>query len=376
MKNRLYLLLMFACSLCISCTRTKINGIAEVIHYKGDSPIVADSLLLEDCSVLKLEDNSSSIFVGIDRVLSHADKYYLLDTRMKQVLIYDTLGHYINSIRKIGNGVGEYVSLKDMAIDRANNHLLLLAQPSMILYYTLDGDYIKQTRLKGYHNSIGVDEKFIYLSQASYVNNKPTNGSVVIIDKSTGKTTEKMTPLFETAPYCYNRGMTVSATNNLYFTRKFDDNIYQLGGTEPAILYTIDWNELSFPSDKKEQTYDCSELHFLCSKNKYVYSITDIQDTDSTMCFRTNLPGLFVLSKSRKEVKWFPLIESEDLGVPLPSYLPVGGTDGEILFVFPAHYLMTLKKTMETNPKASKMEKYLESMDEESNPLLLRYTLK
>ena len=115
---------------------------------------------------MKLEDNSSSIFVGIDRVLSHADKYYLLDTRMKQVLIYDTLGHYINSIRKIGNGVGEYVSLKDMAIDRANNHLLLLAQPSMILYYTLDGDYIKQTRLKGYHNSIGVDEKFIYLSQA------------------------------------------------------------------------------------------------------------------------------------------------------------------------------------------------------------------
>lgn len=367
---------MFIVCLFISCKCPQELELGDIISYKGNSPIVADSLLLKDCSILKFEDNSSSIFVGIDRVLKHGDKYYLLDTRMKQVLLYDTLGNYINSIRNIGNGVGEYSSLKDIAIDKSNNHLLLLAVPSMILYYTLDGDYIKQTKLKGYHNSIGVDEKFIYLSQASYVNNKSTNGSVVIIDKTTEENTEKMAPLFETAPYCYSQGMNISATDNLYFTRKFDDNIYLLGGTDLKTLYTINWNELSFPPEKKEQTLDCSELNNLCFKNKYVYSITDIQDTDSTMCFRTNLGGLFVLSKSKKEVKWFPLIENDALDVPLPSYLPIGGTDGEVLFVFPAHYLMMLKKNMRNKANSSQIERIMGTMNEESNPILLKYTLK
>ena len=39
----------------------------------------------------------------------------------------------------MGNGKGEYVDLFDIAIDVAENKLLLLTYPSQILYYDLEG---------------------------------------------------------------------------------------------------------------------------------------------------------------------------------------------------------------------------------------------
>ena len=88
------------------------------------------------------ETNEEALINNIDRVYESNGRYFILDKRMKQVLCYTLSGEHLFTIHAVGNGKGEYVDLFDIAIDEAENKLLLLTYPSQILYYDLEGTYL------------------------------------------------------------------------------------------------------------------------------------------------------------------------------------------------------------------------------------------
>lgn len=373
--NSKYIVVLILGGLLVSCKPSLRNAAPEYL-YAGATKSVADTCIMERLSVFSFEDTPNSLFTNIDRALKFDGLYYLLDRTMNQILVFDDFGKYIRLINKIGNGVGEYSKLRDIAIDRYEKKLLLLVQPSSILYYNLDGTYDRTLSLKGYHNGLSVDSSNIYVVNSTYVNNKSTHYSMTVISKEGGGMKEVLEPLREIAPYCYSQGVPVSATDLVYYTRRFDNTIYSLAGNNINPAYRIDWAGHTFPENLKDQTYECIELNKLCKDNEYVYSITDVQESDNALLFRTNLLGLCVLSKKDKTVRRYNMVMNVECNAPLPSYIPVGGEGHEVFFVYPAYALSGLKKRIPEKIASGEVGKLIRSLNEESNPLVFRYELK
>lgn len=88
------------------------------IPYVGSVKSVADTLIMDGFEMLSFESNDNSLISKMDRVIKYEGRYYVLDKRMKQLLSFDSSGNHLFTINTVGNGIGEYISLRDFSIDK------------------------------------------------------------------------------------------------------------------------------------------------------------------------------------------------------------------------------------------------------------------
>ena len=371
MKN-IWIIMLPIVLLVVGCKETTKNEMLQV-PYIGKVESIADTLIMDSYELLSLESNDNSLISRIDRVIKYENRYYVLDKRMEPLLAFDDSGGHLFTIHAVGSGIGEYANLKDFSIDKEGCWLLLLVDPSAILYYDLsEGKYDHKLKLDNYYDAITNDSQNIYLERATYVNNKLSPSAITVMRKSDNVMNDILKPLTEIAPYCHAQGVRMSATNPLYFTRKFDDCIYKLGYGTLEPLYHIDWKEATFPSLSEKDTYECRKLNEMARKRGYVWSISDLQDSGENILFRTNLPGLFRLSKRMNSIESYDLIFNTLDSIPLPNYVPVGGDANEVFFVYPVHLL----KEQMNRKLSNRLTTLLEFMNEDSNPIIFKYNLK
>ena len=108
---------------------------------------------------------------------------------------------------------------------------------------------------------------------------------------------------------------------------------------------------------------------------KKVYAIDKFQRGDSIITFRTNYPGFYYGSLNTKSIYYILQPIDGEFNLPLVNAMPVGGTDGMIMFDLSQFYL---EKQLEAIPTYGneKFQEIYGSMSEDSNPLLIFYKLK
>lgn len=215
------LIIMF----CGCMTQNEITG--SVAKLETVEKVVDDTLFLKNPQVFCLETKDNALIKRINRVIEWKNTYYILDKSMKQVLAFNDKGRHLFTIHRVGIGKGEYGSILDIAIDRQNENLVFLADPTSLIYYDLQGNFIKTTKLPGYYHSIAIDNGMIYLENETYINNQLSTSSITVIAPDNQKT-ELLKPLREIAPYCFIGESRLNGTTPIVFTRKFDNTIYQL----------------------------------------------------------------------------------------------------------------------------------------------------
>lgn len=369
---------MFWVASCHQSERVAEQG--QVLTYAGYQKALDDTLIFEQNDCMLCETTENSLFMRITRAEKYEGIYYFLDSGMRQVVMFDEDGHHVGTLRRIGNGQGEWSNISDIAIDRHEQQLLILAQPHSLLYFDLQGNFLKSQRLDGDYNTIGVDDEHIYLNKSTYINNELTDTSVAIIDNQSSQMTEILPPLPEIAPYCYAQGNFISGTGDrLLYTRRFDDNIYEMSGDGVSVVYSVDWDDSQFPQSEKDHQWECSELSETCLEKNYIYSMGDFSESDHQILFTTNLMGNFLVDKQTAEVMRIGIIQNTACGTTLPSYLPVGGSPGEVLFIYPANLLLmsnAMARKGDPDSVRPQMQYILDNITEDSNPVIFRYKLK
>ena len=79
----------------------------------------------------------------IEKIIFHQDQYYILCGQQHAVLIFDVNGNFIEKIRRIGNGPGEYLMLYDIIINPFTGNLDFLCPfTGRVNSYDLSGKHI------------------------------------------------------------------------------------------------------------------------------------------------------------------------------------------------------------------------------------------
>ncbi|GAA6255850.1 6-bladed beta-propeller [Bacteroides sp. f07] len=379
LNNSRVSLLGIACLLSCCQSSSRIDNSMAVVSDYID--VVQDTSLFSNPHVFMLEQAEQSLIASIDHVIEHDSTYYILDKRTNQVLFYTHNGRFMHAIKSVGNGPGEYVRLMDIALDPTSSQLVLLSYPSTLLYYDLEGEYIKTIHLgnKTSFHSLVIDEKYIYLSKPTFYNDKLEETSITVVSKQhPDEKYDILEPLPEIAPYCHFRGRTLMRGLTPLFTRKFDNHIYSLKGKEILPEIDINWGGYEFPESMKEHKFSCVELLKYCLGNKYIYEISNVVESERSILFSTNLPGIFILDKLTQDIVHYGKIMNVDYGILMPNYMFVESDNNRVFFVYPAYELVKMKENVKDAPE--KRKKYpekllslLEQITEESNPVIFSY---
>lgn len=147
----------------MSCSTEKsLAFIEKPIEFVDAETSFCDTTYLDDMKMVRLENNGSqSAINNISRIIEIDDQLYIFDRTLNQITVFDNTGRFVRSINKMGHGKGEYVRLIDVTYDRTSKELLCLAEPSSIIHYTTDGDYVRTEKLDDYYTDICCDESYM-----------------------------------------------------------------------------------------------------------------------------------------------------------------------------------------------------------------------
>ena len=216
-----------------------------------DSISITD--FVDHIDIVQLESNSQSLLSNIAQLIFYNDNFYIRDSRQQALFCFSKTGDFKYKISSIGRGPEEYSSLGYFNIDPYNDRLMLLAPFGEILYFDLNGKFIKKTALpsecKAYNEVYAINkETLIFVSAAefnfvyySWIDNKiikntfPINPDIVLLP-----------PI----------GRTYQYKDSIYFNSILNENeIYNVSANIPSVRYKWHFGNLNYTRGQIENIY-------------------------------------------------------------------------------------------------------------------------
>lgn len=172
MKKHLFIITFLTIAFFNACKKTEYNS--ESINPE---PIKVSVLkkyprgsfkdYFVSSKVISLETTNRSLFSNIDRLSMYNDKIFILDKKSNAVLIFSSTGKFLSKIKSIGKGPGEYIGLKDFSVDEKSEYIILYShRPYKLLFYNLEGKFVKEQKLKDYYFNIAfLNDKLLALTK-------------------------------------------------------------------------------------------------------------------------------------------------------------------------------------------------------------------
>lgn len=148
MKTKIVCMLTI-CFFMLSCAKKVDEAEGKGISVKKTSKECKLNDLYSDFEILTLKTGDEGVFRDINKLMIHDGCYYILDkTGKRRVLVFDADGKYKHSIGNAGKGKGEYVNIEDFTIDKENRRVVILAYPSTVYVYNLDGSFVQSKKIE------------------------------------------------------------------------------------------------------------------------------------------------------------------------------------------------------------------------------------
>lgn len=150
LSNRLQLFPVLCLLLFYSCSRQRstirdeeqIETITVSVNEMNNS--IPWYSILDSISFIKLETDKDCAISNIRRIIVHDDHFYIHDFMNHRILVFNSKGKFISKIEKRGAGPGEYLDLRDFAID---DEFIYILTYNRILKYAFNGNYIEDIRI-------------------------------------------------------------------------------------------------------------------------------------------------------------------------------------------------------------------------------------
>lgn len=92
--------------------------------------------------LVPLETSKSSMISNPDKIVFNKERFYVLDSRLSAIFVFDLNGKYIFKIQKSGRGPGEYIDIHDFEINPYTGDIEALSARGQLLRYDPEGKYL------------------------------------------------------------------------------------------------------------------------------------------------------------------------------------------------------------------------------------------
>jgi hypothetical protein len=231
----------------------------------------------DDGYSVTLATGSEYLIRNIDKILIESDTIYILDKRNASIALFDINGNYLNQLKRIGSGPGEYLDIADFII--IDSAILVLSRVmKKILVYSTSLDYIESYPLDDYYDYCHyLDGKILLYSNYS----NETRFNINVFDIKTHKVETRF------LPFKKNQGFSFSPTpfnttfdGDLLITQQYDYNIYDFKQNSIDIILRLDFNTKdkipdNFQDIGFEKMYKDLSMQSVVKRIEYINKIED-----------------------------------------------------------------------------------------------------
>ena len=407
--NKVYIVFVFI--FFISCQNkptplseiTKMDVDADVSNVKNITIDSSDAITLsvkdaeesydvgefiDSIEYIPLETRDDVLIGRISKVILHNNKFYLLDSSVaKSIFIFNKEGKHLNTISTLGRGPNEYLSPKNITIDKYNNELILIDNSSSsLLYYDLDGNFKRKERCGVRFEDILRITKENFLMHTGFYENlqiSKLHGYKILIGSPLGELKWKgflkdkfyNSMGFSGIRYIHECG------KNILVTFPFTNTIHQINPDGTALLRYHFVFKNGSPELYKNLSDTGNDLDINVRRSGMDYYVGDyLAETDNHLITTIEKAGIiqyFIYDINTK--KSFVAIGMDPFGKVIGGVLPCF-TDGNSVYSLLDPSDIQRKKNAikegDTPPKGWELPKVLENVKETDNPVIIRYTLR
>ncbi|MDR3266193.1 MAG: 6-bladed beta-propeller [Tannerella sp.] len=242
------------CSSDSTNSKGTVNNDGEILTLKfnfDETPVnIHDIGLISDVEILNL-DCEEAIFGEISKIIRHKNRIYILDKRQTySVIIYDTLGNFVNLIDKHGQGPNEYIQLSDIFINPDDETLNLVSRTDRkILKHDLNGNLIKVEKMpKMFSNLLKVKDGYLGDMANTAIYEKNSNNVWTLSNKLELKDGFfEIDPTWESSLIAHESFSQYK--DKTYYTTFLDFNVYSIKNGKCSVAYTFDFGKHTWPKE-------------------------------------------------------------------------------------------------------------------------------
>jgi hypothetical protein len=272
---------------------------SRLLQIKQDS--LTTVINHENAEILRFEDFNAKIknihyipffskqpIGSVERLIIY-DKYVIVLDAFKSecVFIFDISGNLINVIKNKGGGPKEYHGLSDISIHKEDSHIVLNDRLApYLLYFTLDGQFVKKTRSTPCFRFEVFGDKIINLlgfAQSFSLDIHENYNVGVSINDSILYKGLPYYPLQVQAVDC--RGLWYNHKDELLYQPQLSDSVYQfVNDSTLYVKYVVAQKKDIW--EKRNENLSSQEYHTLVKESNYTYLRTPILETEQFLAYR------------------------------------------------------------------------------------------
>ena len=328
-KELITLMLGLSSSLFFSCKekieKNKDSLSASTITLSSMEESIQDTVYFKKPQIVVLETTEESLISKITKIAMDDNILFVYDKYSDKLFMFDVNGKYIGRIDKKGNGPEEYAETVDFTIDPVKKQIIILCGvPEKRMYFTYQGEFIKEEKNKDFYLHITTDGKYIYLEDGPL----DREHQFYVLNTETGKEEEKFKTI-NVKNSVYPNGLSLNQGKNILFVRRYDNSIYELKNGEIIEKYKVDFKKHAFPErfiteEEGGVIFDESRTY------EYIYSMSNICENDHCIIFYTNR-GLFLYDKKKDALTGYKQLLNSSftpiVDYKFSYYLPVQNTN-------------------------------------------------
>ncbi len=337
--------------------------------------------LFSKSEIVKLETNRLSLIGNIARIIVFKDQIYILDNQTNSVVVFNKSGKFLHRIQHLGKGKGEYIGLRDFALDKSINQLVLYShRPYKLLHYGLDGKFIREQRLTNVYSNIAVSGEDILLVNTQ----KDRKFSLFLTKDGDGDSNEGFLPISNAGKHLQNFSTPfplIINSEHVLLTFLYSDIIYEYKNSQIKARYKINFGSKAVSESLYNSGKTPEQIFRYAIDNQLGFAIANFRENKNTITFTYGKNIVVVYSKKDKTVKLFDRVLNEKDHLLFYNYFAHDGDDNTMIAIYPAEefkkHFKSYRKDVDT---WSKIPERLKSLDnrvmEDDNPLLVINTLK
>lgn len=326
--------------------------------------------------IIPLELSNETLVQDVFGQIWCNNKLYILDQKQKVVFIFDQEGNFIQKIDKYGNGPGEYTDLVDFQLNRFTGDLELLSPMGGILKYDSLGNVFK-----GYIHlppTVGAVHQFSAVSPDVYLYfSEAREGNKIIAydikkDIIISEFYDKPNFVFFSTLYHHTYSPFYIFENKVHFVQAYNGDVFTFedGDLSPKYLWNFGkYNfEITDLEENKDVPYYLEHYRTIGSKYATIF-IAYVENSKyyvTQFSFQKKMCTLIHDKKNNCSTVFNSFKEGHRL-------IPTNIDESTICFLAEPR---TLAIVINRDELSEENQRVYDSIDLESNPVILKYTLK